>query len=183
MSSQGETDTRLLLGSTLSNTRLLVIGAIFGIAILIAVSIKDNNLKVCFWLSFVLFIVALINLNLSVSFYIKLRNEKGIQGPRGEKGDKGPKGFPGRCELNLEAQCGIRNCRVKAQERLMNKCSNYRDIVNKRDIDRDVEEQKLLRKYKQWLDIIDENCNNEDIADEENYFNELFNDSEKYCLV
>ena len=34
--------------------------------------------------------------------------KKGIQGPRGERGDKGPKGFPGRCELNLDAQCNIR---------------------------------------------------------------------------
>ena len=66
---------------------------VFGVAVLIAISIQDNNLKICFWLSLILIIVCLINLNLSISFYIKLRNDKGIQGPRGERGDKGPKGF------------------------------------------------------------------------------------------
>ena len=45
MSSQGETETRMILGDTLSNTRILVIGAVFGMAILIAVSIKDKNIQ------------------------------------------------------------------------------------------------------------------------------------------
>ena len=56
MSSQGETETRMILGSTLSNTRLLVIAAVFGVAILIAVSIWGKKrfhhwvklLDVCF---------------------------------------------------------------------------------------------------------------------------------------
>lgn len=181
MSSQGETETRMILGSTLSNTRLLVIAAVFGVAILIAVSIKDKNLQICFWLSFVLFIVALINLNLSISFYIRLRNEKGIQGSRGEKGDKGPKGFPGRCELNLDATCNIRNCRTKLQEKLLEQCSNYKDIVRKRDVDRSIEEQNMLRKYNQWLNAIEQQCHNE--ANEEDFFENVFQDSEQYCLV
>ena len=185
MSSQGETETRMILGNTLSNTRILVIGAVFGIAILIAVSIKDKNMQICFWLSFVLFIVTLINLNLSISFYIQLRNEKGIQGRRGEKGDKGPKGFPGRCELNLEATCGIRNCRTKIQEKLLDHCPNYKDIVNKRDVDRSVEEQNMLRKYDAWMKIIEDQCNdgNRLSTDEDEFFNLVFQDNERYCLV
>ena len=181
MSSQGETETRMILGSTLSNTRVLVIAAVFGVAILIAVSIKDKNLQVCFWLSFVLFIVALINLNLSISFYIRLRNEKGIRGRRGEKGDKGPKGFPGRCELNLDANCSIRNCRTKLQQKLLDTCSNYKDIVIKRDVDRTPEEQAILRKYNAWLNAINNTCENN--TDEEDFFDQVFVDSEKYCLV
>ena len=186
MSSQGETETRMILGDTLSNTRILVIGAVFGMAILIAVSIKDKNMQVCFWLSFVLFIVALINLNLSISFYIQLRNEKGIQGKRGEKGDKGPKGFPGRCELNLDATCKIRNCRTKLQEKLLDHCPNYKDVVNKRDVDRSITEQNMLRKYNQWLNVIEGQCNDPDNAlssNEDEFFDEVFKDTERYCLV
>ena len=95
MSSQGETQIRAILGDSLSNTRLLVMFGVFGIAVLIAISIKDNNLKICFWLSLILIIICLINLNLSISFYIKLRNDKGIQGPRGERGLRGKQGDKG----------------------------------------------------------------------------------------
>ena len=178
--SAGETQLQNILGQSLSNTRMLVIILVIGIAILVGVSIPDTNLKVCFWLSLVLFIVAIINLNLAITFYIKLRNEKGIQGPRGERGDKGPKGFPGRCELNLDAQCNIKNCKAKVQDKLMTMCPHYKDMVNKRDIDRSLEEKKILNKYQKWISIIDEQCKTQ--KDEKSFFDSVFLDAEQYCL-
>lgn len=170
-----------ILSGSLSNTRLLILFAMFGVAFLIGSAMKDENLKICFWLSLILIIFCLLNLNLAVSFYIKLRNEKGIEGPRGERGDKGPKGFPGRCELNLDAQCGVKNCRAKVTDRLMKECPHYGEIVNKRDVDRTIEDNKILRKYNQWITEINKQCSKQQNEDE--FFQQIFEDTAKYCLV
>ena len=182
--SSNDTEVKAVLGNTLSNTRLLIMFMVFGLAMLVAVSIQDTNMRVCFWLSLVLLIVAVLNLNLAITFYIKLRNERGIQGKRGERGDKGPKGFPGRCELNLEAKCGVRNCRSKIQEKLTEKCPHYKEVISKREVDRTSEENKMLNKYTEWINIINKNCSNiTSDVDEDNYFTKIFEDSEKYCFV
>ena len=151
-------DSQSILGSTFENTKLLVIFAILAIVNLIGFSIKDFNFKICYWLSIALILITIINLNMSVGFYIRLRNDKGISGKRGERGDKGPKGFPGRCELNLEAKCGVKNCISKIQDELAKRCNHYSEIVAKRDYDRTVEEQQILEKYNTWINIINSKC-------------------------
>ena len=181
MTSESEKEINTMLSGTLSNTRLLILFGVFGAAFLIGATIKDPNLKICFFLSLILIIIGLINLNLAVSFYIKLRNEKGIEGPRGERGDKGPKGFPGRCELNLDGDCTIKNCRAKITDRLMKQCPHYEEVVSKREVDRTVNEAKLLRKYNNWINEINKECRNQN--DEEAYFQKVFEDTTKYCLV
>jgi len=181
MVSQGEKEVSTILSGTLNNTRLLIMFGVFACAFLIGNSMTDPNMKICFWLSLILVIIALINLNLAVSFYIKLRNDKGIEGARGEQGDKGPKGFPGRCELNLDGQCDIKNCRAKVTNKLMDLCPHYGEIVSKRDVDRTVEEHSLLRKYEAWIQVINGQCPGE--QDEEGFFQKIFEDNSKYCLV
>ena len=181
MSSVAEKEINNFMSGTLSNTRILVLFGVLGAAMLIGVSIKDQNMKICFYLSFMLIVIGLINLNLAVTFYIKLRNEKGIEGPRGERGDKGPKGFPGRCELNLDANCEIKNCRPKITDRLMKQCPHYGETVSKRDVDRTVEENKMLSKYNRWIDEISKQCGSH--QDEEQFFQKVFEDTSKYCLV
>lgn len=183
MTSQGETEVRAVLGNTLSNTRLLIMFGVFGVAVLIALSIQDNNLKICFWLSLILSIVCLINLNLSLSFYIKLRNERGIQGPRGERGDKGPKGFPGRCNLQIGESGLIKHCKAKIINNLMKTCDNYKHTVNKRVVDRTEEEKQKLDIYTKWINIIDTDCGNKNASNEKIYFDSIFSDSSKYCLI
>ena len=185
MASTAQQQVAGILGETFANTKILVMFTIFALANLVGFSIKDFNLKICYWLSLTLVMVSLVNFNMAISFYISLRNEKGVEGPRGRKGDPGPKGFPGRCELNLEATCGIRNCRTKIQEKLLDHCPNYKDIVNKRDVDRSVEEQNMLRKYDAWMKIIEDQCNdgNRLSTDEDEFFNLVFQDNERYCLV
>ena len=181
MTSESEKEINTMLSGTLSNTRILVMFGVFGAAFLIGATIQDANLKICFYLSFMLIIIGLINLNLAVSFYIKLRNEKGIEGPRGERGDKGPKGFPGRCELNLDGNCEVKNCRAKITDKLMSQCSHYGEVVSKREVDRTVQENKLLGKYNSWIDVINTQCRGQ--HDEDAFFKKVFEDSSKYCLV
>jgi hypothetical protein len=171
-----------ILGETFANTKILVMFTIFGLANLIGFSIKDFNLKICYWLSLTLIMVTLVNFNMAVSFYISLRNEKGIEGTRGPKGDKGPKGFPGRCELNLDAKCGIENCTSKIQDRLMTQCPHYASIVNKRDFERTQEELQILERYKKWIAIISKDCQGKISIEETDYFNKIFERADDFCL-
>ena len=174
-------NSQTMLGETMENTKLLVIFAILAIVNLIGFSIKDFNFKICYWLSIALILVAIINLNMSIGFYIRLRNDKGISGKRGERGDKGPKGYPGRCELNLDAKCGVRNCISKIQDELGKRCDHYSEIVAKRDYDRTVEESQILERYKSWIDIINNKCQSHQ-GKEQKFFDDIFQDSTKYCL-
>lgn len=174
-------NSQSLLGSTFENTKLLVIFAVLAIVNLIGFSIKDFNFKICYWLSIALILVTIINLNMSIGFYIKLRNDKGISGKRGERGDKGPKGFPGRCELNIDAKCGINNCVSKIQDELAKRCEHYADIVAKRDYDRTTEERQVLEKYTAWINLINQQCQDHQ-GQEQEFFDEMFKDSEKYCI-
>ena len=174
-------NSQTILGESFENTKLLIIFAVLAIVNLIGFSIKDFNFKICYWLSIALILITIINLNMSIGFYIRLRNEEGIPGKRGERGDKGPKGFPGRCELNLEAKCGVKNCVSKIQDELSKRCNHYAEIVAKRDYDRTVEEQEILEKYKTWISIINQKCN-QHVGPEQNFFDDMFEDSEKYCM-
>ena len=76
-----------------------------------SITIKDDNLKTSYWLIIFLGYLSVFNIYLSVNYYIKLRNEKGIPGGIGPHGDAGPKGYRGTCSLS--EQCGIHNCRPK----------------------------------------------------------------------
>lgn len=173
--------TQTILGETMENTKLLVIFAILAVVNLIGFSIKDNNFKICYWLSVALILITIINLNMSIGFYIRLRNDKGISGLRGERGEKGPKGFPGRCELNLDAKCGIKNCKAKIQDELSNRCDHYKNIVTKRDYDRTVEEDQVLELYQKWINILNSKCGQYP-GTEQKFFEDHFKEAENYCL-
>ena len=181
MASTAQQQVSGILGETFANTKILVMFTIFALANLVGFSIKDFNLKICYWLSLTLVMVSLVNFNMAISFYISLRNEKGVEGARGKKGDPGPKGFPGRCELNLDAKCGVRNCISKIQDELGKRCDHYSEIVAKRDYDRTVEESQILERYKSWIDIINNKCQSHQ-GKEQKFFDDIFQDSTKYCL-
>jgi hypothetical protein len=182
MASTAQQQVSGILGETFANTKILVMFTIFALVNLVGFSIKDFNLKICYWLSLTLVMVSLVNFNMAISFYISLRNEKGVEGARGKKGDPGPKGFPGRCELNLDAKCGIDNCTSKVQDRLMTQCPHYASIVNKRDFERTQEEAQILDRYKKWISIISKDCQQKPNVKEDDYFNNIFKDSDDYCL-
>ena len=63
----------------------------------------------------------------------------------------------------------------------MELCPHYGEIVSKRDVDRTVEEHTLLKKYNSWIKIINEECMTK--TNEEEFFQKMFQDNSKYCLV
>ena len=93
-------------------TLLLII--IFILTLLFSFTIEEGTLKICYWLVVFLLGLTIFNIILSVQYYIKLRNDPGIKGPRGPQGRKGPKGLPGVCSVS--ADCDAFNCRKKIED-------------------------------------------------------------------
>ncbi len=93
-------------------TILLIL--IFILSLLFSFTIEENTLKICYWLVVFLFGLTIFNIILSVQYYIQLRNDPGIKGPRGPPGRKGPIGLPGVCAIDDE--CGKDSCRKKITE-------------------------------------------------------------------
>ena len=74
----------------------------------------------------------------------------------------------------------MKNCRAKITDKMLKQCNHFSDLTNMRDVDRTVDDNKILSKYNQWINIIDEQCKKE--KDETSFFSSVFDDAEQYCL-
>lgn len=105
----------------------------FFLAIIISQFILDPNLRIAYWLMLLLIYVSFSNIMLSTYFYIKLREQPGLQGDRGSSGEKGPKGSDGVCIVQPE--CGPvqnkYNTIIEEEIRKINK--DYDDIITKNE--------------------------------------------------
>jgi len=90
---------------------------IFVLLYMVSISIEDPQYKMSFWLIIALALITIFNIYLSIMYYVKLRNERGVPGSRGEKGDIGPKGERGLCTTS--AKCGIQKCRSKIMDKVV----------------------------------------------------------------
>jgi hypothetical protein len=90
-------------------TLLLIV--IFIITLIFSFTIEEKTLKICYWLVVFLLALTVFNIVLSIQYYVELRNDPGIKGPRGPPGRKGPKGIPGVC--SMETECGVDKCRER----------------------------------------------------------------------
>jgi hypothetical protein len=86
-------------------TTFIILVIIIVIAIVISFFIEDKTYKIYYYLILALGFLTFLNCYLGIIYYIKLRNEPGIPGPRGPKGDKGPSGSKGKCVLT--DKCGF----------------------------------------------------------------------------
>ena len=132
---------------------------IFIVSLLFSLLIEENTLKICYWLVIFLLALAIFNIILSVQYYIKLRNDPGIKGPRGPAGRKGPKGIPGVC--SMEDECGSDNCRKKIIEAVSQAYPeiDYRcleDVQQCLSVDQR-EKSNILKKE---IDILESKCKN-----------------------
>ena len=64
MASTAQQQVAGILGETFANTKILVMFTLFALANLVGFSIKDFNLKICYWLSLTLIMVSLVNFNI-----------------------------------------------------------------------------------------------------------------------
>ena len=103
----------------------------FFIAIIISQFILDPNLRIAYWLMLLLIYISWANIYMSSYFYIKLREQPGLQGSRGSPGETGPKGSKGVCQI--EPECGIQTNKLGdiIRDEIRNLDSNYSKIINK----------------------------------------------------
>ena len=104
-------------------TTLLLIITIYMVCIVIGMFIEDSTYKLYFYMIIALGTLTFMNIYLTIFYYIKLRNEPGIQGPSGAKGEIGPTGPKGKC-VNSN-KCGFSENEMN--EMLYNKAT---DIFN-----------------------------------------------------
>ena len=81
----------------LSTFLILLIIAL--ILISIGFMIPEVKYKIAYFMIICLLGLSILNIYLSIVYYIKLRNEPGIPGEMGKKGPLGVKGLPGKCSF------------------------------------------------------------------------------------
>ena len=86
----------------ISTFQLIIIIFIFVILMVIGFMIKEPNLKISYYLSVGLGIFTIINIYLTITYYMELRNKRGEPGSKGPKGDRGPKGDGGSCVFSTK---------------------------------------------------------------------------------
>lgn len=83
----------------------LTIIIIYIFLFMISYLIDNYEYKIYYFLIIGLATITFLNIYIGIIYYIKLRNEPGIPGPRGPPGDKGPPGSGGKCIIN--EKCGF----------------------------------------------------------------------------
>lgn len=81
----------------LSTFLILLIIAL--ILISIGFMIPEVKYKIAYFMIICLLGLSILNIYLSIVYYIKLRNDPGIPGEMGTKGPMGVKGMPGKCSF------------------------------------------------------------------------------------
>ena len=100
---------------------LLIIALIF---ISIGFMIPEVKFKIAYFMIIMLLGLTILNVYLSIVYYIQLRNDPGKPGPQGSKGVQGAKGAPGTSSLqelqntapgkcSFAEKCGIPDARTK----------------------------------------------------------------------
>ena len=92
-------------------TTVLIIVLVYLTCITISLFIEESKLRLAFYLLVGLGTLCFLNIYLTITYYIKLRNDPGVPGIQGPKGPKGARGDPGQCSYSTS--CGIQNSRGK----------------------------------------------------------------------
>jgi hypothetical protein len=89
----------------------LVLLIIVLILISIGFMIPESTYKVAYFMIVCLLGLTILNVYMSIIYYIQLRNDPGVPGTVGKKGPTGVKGLPGKCTFTQS--CEIVNARDK----------------------------------------------------------------------
>ena len=89
----------------------LILLIIVLILISIGFMIPESTYKVAYFMIVCLLGLTILNVYMSIIYYIQLRNDPGVPGTVGKKGPTGVKGLPGKCSFTQS--CEISNARDK----------------------------------------------------------------------
>ena len=89
----------------------LILLVIVIILFAISLMIHETKYRIAFYMIIALGFLSMLNVYLTISYYIVLRNDPGVPGDIGPKGPKGVKGNPGKCSFT--ETCKIEDARKK----------------------------------------------------------------------
>ena len=112
----------------LSTLLILLIFAVIFISI--GFMIPETKYKIAYYMILMLLCLSILNIYLSIVYYIQLRNDTGIPGSQGAKGVKGAKGTPGKCSFT--ETCGIND----ARSIILNTASQMYDTIPRECLDK-----------------------------------------------
>ena len=95
---------------------ILILIIIILFVIFYIISPKEPGIKTTYWMVIGLACLSIINIYLSIYYYIKLRSQKGVSGPIGPRGNKGSKGDTGVCASSERCQIDKNECRTLLTE-------------------------------------------------------------------
>ena len=129
------------------------------IAIIISQFLIEADLQPIFWMISLLLFVCYSNIYMAIYYYVKLRNNPGIQGERGEPGLKGAKGSQGICVIDTSCDA-LQNCDDLIDNTLRNKISEYGAIRDKQDEGTRLsnKENKVLESIQTYKNILLVKC-------------------------
>jgi len=104
----------------LSTFLILLIIALILIAI--GFMIPELKYQIAYFMIICLLSLSILNIYLSIVYYIKLRNDPGLPGEMGKKGPHGVKGVSGKCSFT--ETCDIKD----AREKILNVANTMYDI-------------------------------------------------------
>lgn len=152
----------------MNTVSLLIIMFIFVIFMVISLFIADFHLRLAYWFIVALGTLSVINMYLSITYYIRLRNDPGEPGKKGPKGEKGPRGDIGTCTFS--EKCGITDCK----EKIYSLAETYYDDISRDCLEtpniqmcNDHETLNKARPINSVLESLVEECNNATVHEAE----------------
>jgi hypothetical protein len=107
----------------------LILIIIVLILISIGFMIPENMFKIAYFMIVCLLGLTILNVYMSIIYYIQLRNDPGIPGIIGKKGPTGVKGIPGKCSFTQT--CEIKN----ARQNILNVATSMYDGISSQCMD------------------------------------------------
>lgn len=94
----------------------IVVGIILAIVIGVnlATDINEPELYFMFWLMYIITVATLVNIGMSIYYYLTTKDKRGPRSPRGNRGDPGTSGPTGKCDPN----CRERVCSDSVLEQM-----------------------------------------------------------------
>lgn len=155
----------------------LILIVILVILFAISLMIHETKYRIAFYMIIALGFLSILNVYLTISYYVVLRNDPGVPGDIGPKGPKGVKGNPGKCTFSEE--CGI----MDARKKILNIASSMYDIENDCLNNPTMDTCKEADKLEQALPINSQINMLEQIAYQTKMSEKDFMDKLKICLT
>lgn len=131
------------------------------IAIIMSQFIKGVKVKIMYWMIIALLFIVFLNIYMTALYYIKIRNNPGVNGERGPPGKAGQKGARGVCKLNTQCM-EVYDCRNLIKNTIKNKSIIYKQIIEKQDENQmlSAQENRIIENTNSYVELLAEKCKN-----------------------